>query len=336
VKNEIKAQYKINANGWNSKYDTYEMNNNRDKYRIAVIGDSFVQALEVDYDKSIAERLEEKLGSEYSQVYRFGIGGAPMSQYLHMLRNEVIKYKPALVVILMIHNDFDESYQFTPGVYTSSFLKIEIENNKITREIQPDPYSPPWYNFFRETATWRYLSFRQQVRFQFLRDIILGGSFIKDASANREGSERDKYQANIDISMLGEERISNEILTDYVFGQLKTSCRENNADILILMDGDRDSIYRNLNDSHLYRKGALSLNVIAQSMAQKHNIHFIDLHPMFAEEFSLHHKSFTFPHDGHWNAYAHDIVADLVSGYIRDHFDYTHPTAREGRTGIIK
>lgn len=79
VKDEINARYRINANGWNSRYEKYVIKNTQEKYRIAVIGDSFVEALQVDYDSSLAEQLENKLGNDSFQVYRFGISGAPMS-----------------------------------------------------------------------------------------------------------------------------------------------------------------------------------------------------------------------------------------------------------------
>ena len=38
IKNAIRANYKINANGWNSGYDRYEPKKTQGKYRIAVVG----------------------------------------------------------------------------------------------------------------------------------------------------------------------------------------------------------------------------------------------------------------------------------------------------------
>ena len=51
IKNAIRANYKINANGWNSGYDRYEPKKTKGKYRIAVVGDSYVEAFQVDYNK---------------------------------------------------------------------------------------------------------------------------------------------------------------------------------------------------------------------------------------------------------------------------------------------
>ena len=90
-KNEVRTHVKINEDGWNSEHSKYTEEKNQKK-RIAIIGDSFVEALMVDYNNSVAEQLERNL--ENTEVYRFAISGAPLSQYLHILRHEVIKYKP--------------------------------------------------------------------------------------------------------------------------------------------------------------------------------------------------------------------------------------------------
>ena len=165
-----------------------------------------ISAFQVAYNRSIAEQLESKLGNRRFQVYRFGIDGAPLSQYLHMLRHEVLQYNPDLVIVNLVHNDFDESYSFKPGVYTSAFMKLKLENDIVANELNPIPYEMPWYNWIRESATWRYLAYRQQIRFKALRNIILG-----------KNKNHRNYQANIDASMVEKKAKNNQIITDYIF-----------------------------------------------------------------------------------------------------------------------
>ncbi|MCX5687423.1 MAG: hypothetical protein NTV71_02080 [Candidatus Omnitrophica bacterium] len=50
-KGEIKARYNINKEGWNSNKEYVERKSS--KIRIAVIGDSYVEGLTVDADKSL-------------------------------------------------------------------------------------------------------------------------------------------------------------------------------------------------------------------------------------------------------------------------------------------
>ena len=306
VKDEVKASYNINANGWNSIHNQYDMHKATSKYRIAIIGNSFVQAFQVDFDKSLAEQLESRLGKERFEVIRFGIRGAPMSQYLHMLRKEVMAYQPDLVVVILGHNDFSESYQYKQGRDTSNFLKIKIENGIVSEEVQPKQFQKQWYTLIIEnSATWRYLAVRQKVRFETLRDLILGQKV-----ANEE------YQANIPVSTIDIDRVNNEIVTNYIFRKIKEYCNNYGVELLVVMDANRQAIYSNLD---LHETEVFSLHVIAKNAAQENGIHFIDLHPVFENDFAENHKMFNFEIDAHWNVYGHQVVADTVFQYIRDH-----------------
>ncbi len=307
VKNEIASQFNINRNGWNSKYDEYWVEKPDQVFRVAIIGDSYVEALQVDYDESLAEQLEDAVGNGNLQAYRFGISGAPLSQYLHILRKEALRYSPDMVVIVLVHNDFDESYLPTPGVYTKSFLKLKITCDAVCEEVRPVPYQSPWCGFLRDSATWRYLAYRQQIRFGALRNMILG----------RGKHENERYQANIDVTDLDKKRFANELVTDYIFRELREICWSNGAGLLIVMDGDRNGIYKNVDEPHSHPRGVLMLNAKVESVADKYNIDFIDLHPIFKKDFAANHKKFSFKCDGHWNRYGHQVVAETIANFIR-------------------
>jgi len=307
VKNEIKAKFKINSNGWNSGHQKYSESKDSNIYRVAIIGDSYISAFQVAYNKSVAERLEAKLASKRFQVYRFGIDGAPLSQYLHMLRREVVRYAPDLIIVNLVHNDFSESYEFKPGVYTSSFMKLKLENGIVTEEKNPTPYESPWYNWIRESATWRYFAYRQKVRFNILRNIILG----------KKSKNKHQYQANIDISLLDKNTIKNKVITNYILRSMRNICDTNKIRLLLLMNADCGSIYKRIEDTKLYETGALKLNRMVADIAQKYNIDFLDLHKVFSKNYLVNKKRFRFKYDGHWNSYAHEVVADTLSSYIR-------------------
>ena len=311
VLNEINAEYNINANGWNSIHDRYNIKRSRNKYRIVIVGDSYVEALQVNYYESLAEQLEEELGKDSFEVYRFGMSGAPMSQYLYIIRREVLAYKPDLIVVVLLHNDFVESYQTKSGVYTSSFLKLEVGDGGVIKEIKPRVLQKRWYSPIQEnSAIWKFFAYWQQFRFDFLRNLI----FEVDTIAN-------KYQANIPMSTIEVNQVSNEAITNYIFSELKKETEPLGIELLVVIDGDRLAIYDN-NDSDykkLYDSGALSLNLIAKGAAERNNIHFIDLHPVFKMDFEENRKKFSFESDNHWNVYAHKIVANTIYEYIKSY-----------------
>ena len=303
VKAEIAANYAVNSNGWNSGHSAYTRHKAPDKKRMAIIGDSYIEAFGVDYDQSVAEQLERRLDPDRFQVYRFGIGGAPMSQYLHMLRQEVTHYQPDLVIINLAHNDFVESYTSTMGLYQSYFLKLEIKNGQVVSEIPPQMYHPRWYTPIRYSAIWRYLHIRRGIRFDYLKDML----FTKQSG---------KYQANIDITNLGALKQHNTVATDYLFRNIKQTCEQNKSRLLIMMDGDRGRIYAQTDDLLDYDRGVLTLNRIAQKTAQKYAIDFIDLHPVFLKEYDQHGQRFNIEKDGHWNFLGHRTVANQIYEYL--------------------
>ncbi|MBM3932935.1 MAG: SGNH/GDSL hydrolase family protein [SAR202 cluster bacterium] len=180
VKNEIKAHYHVNADGWMSSHDDYVEVKPPGEYRVAVIGDSYIEGLHIEPDENMAELIEQRLGATKAEVYRLGISGASLAQYLHFLREEVLDYQPDLVVIFMVPNDLQESYRPAQGSYTGSYMKINIDGGEVTGEVAPKPYTDPWYAGITATsATWRYLRHREKNDFQAVKDIILGARDLR-------------------------------------------------------------------------------------------------------------------------------------------------------------
>ncbi len=306
--NEVTAHFRINKQGWNSAHPCY-VKQRSEKTRIAIIGDSYVEALQVDFDKSMAEKLEKLLGQKH-EVYRFGISGAPLSQYLHMLRQEVTCYSPDLVVVMLVHNDFDESYVFKAGTRTSSFLKLRMEQGQVKGEIAPISLKDHWYDPLQRSATWRYLAVRRGLRFQALRDMILGRDIRPSLEANIDTAHLESTATKPDPLALDRQA------TRYILNEMKNLAAAKGFRILLVMDGVRSLVE---NGSPLvldYSRGALRLNKMVRKEAAKLNIPFLDLHPVFLADYGLNAHPFAFPHDNHWNEYAHALAADALAEAI--------------------
>lgn len=100
-----------NAEGWNSTEPHYALARRAGGLRVAVIGDSYVHGSFVNVEEGFPEVIERELtrAGVAAEVLRFGMDGAPLSQYLHVLRREVRAFGPDVVLVQLIHNDFDES-----------------------------------------------------------------------------------------------------------------------------------------------------------------------------------------------------------------------------------
>lgn len=304
IGDDVAGRFRVNAQGWNSGHESYAQTPPpQGVKRIAIIGDSFVEALQVDYDASLAELLEQAGGGR-TQVYRFGVSGAPLSQYLLMARQVARTYHPDVIVLVLVHNDFIESYANVPGRYTSSFLKFRVQDGKVTEEIAPAPYRADWRDWLRQTATLRYLYYRRKLS----PETILAQLPAVPGRPSGNGA----YQANVALSPLLAERENITGVTRYALGQFRRLAEEVRFRPLVMMDGDRRAIEAGVDSAPLYREGALWLNAMAKQAAQTEGLAFIDLHGAFEADWRAHHQPLSFVSDNHWNARSHQIAAQAL------------------------
>jgi hypothetical protein len=286
IRSEIAARYRINAQGWNSPHESYAEPHPHDRERIAVIGDSYVEALQVDCDQSFAEVLQACSGAE---VYRFAISGSPLSQYLYMIEHAAVRYAPDRVVVVIVHNDFTESYQLQIGKYTRSFARLTIEDGVVT-EIPPQPHEPPRFLWARGSAIYRFMVDRMQVNVAALKQKVL----------NR--GDADGYAANVSQSSIEDEWQSIRLVTDYFFAKLSEMGTQFGFQPVVVIDGVRRAIYENV------QLEPQRLNQLCVDIGAAHGVVVIDMHDEFSALFARDGRRFEFVRDGHWNAYAHEVV----------------------------
>jgi hypothetical protein len=96
--------YSINAEGWRDVAHSFEKAVGL--FRIAVVGDSYVEALQVDLEDTFWKRLEVNLNrrGHRVEVLAFGMSGFDAAQAHEALRHHALKYHPDLVI-----------YAFVPG-----------------------------------------------------------------------------------------------------------------------------------------------------------------------------------------------------------------------------
>jgi hypothetical protein len=87
-------------------------------FRIAVLGDSFVEALQVPFEESFCHIVERQLGNcpvmagHDVEVINFGVSGYGTAQELITLRNQVWQYSPDLVLLAVTtNNDISDNSQ---------------------------------------------------------------------------------------------------------------------------------------------------------------------------------------------------------------------------------
>lgn len=82
-------------------------------YRIALLGDSMVEGLQVPIDRTFGQMLAKRLtiaGGQQVQVLNFGVSGYSTVQEYLQLKQQVLKYKPDLVVLCYNSRDVFENW----------------------------------------------------------------------------------------------------------------------------------------------------------------------------------------------------------------------------------
>lgn len=299
----------INAQGWNSTKSDYPLEKSPGRKRIAVIGDSYVHGAFVNVEEAFPAVLERMLNArgQPAEVFRFGMDGAPLSQYLHVLRREVVKYRPDVVVFPLIHNDFDESYRFLKTRYASSFMKLEEnpDDGRIT-EIAPTPFQPGLADRLRQWRTFRYVYYETGLYLhakRWVSRLYWRGSEDWDPAF---------VSSAVDIRKINDHP-KNRRIARYVLAEMKRLGEVHGFRLVFVMDAVREAIYEGRKQMD-YEVGRL--NRIARELTTELDLAYIDLQGIFQAEYDTHRKRFEYPYDWHWNVRANVIVAEAVEKLV--------------------
>jgi hypothetical protein len=288
---KLPKRWRTNNYGWNSEID-YTETAGRPQKLIAIIGDSYIEAFSVNVNEALPALIRRWAGDQ-AAVYSFGISGAPLSHYLHLARYVNQVFKPDVLVITVVHNDFDESLASVRR--KPAFLQIAQENNGF-KEIQPKPFAnSSWLRFCRTSATFRYLEINCRAARLFRKDFWTRTNFWTRKSM--------QFNANIDPQAVRQQQQPIRLATEYL---VQAFARENpDKKIIFMIDGPRRNIYR----GDLKNSNVIWLNHLLRDIVQKHHLEFIDLTIPFSDHYHNQQEGLNSHADWHWNEVAHQVAA---------------------------
>lgn len=284
---EVKVHWRTNNFGWNSLIDYSRRP--IDKPLIAVVGDSFIRALQVDVGKDVSSLLRESMQPNY-EVYSFGHDGAPLSQYLHVSRYVEKYFDPDILVFLLIHNDFDVSVANL--VSKPYFLQLKVNDDGV-EEIQPQ--GRPLYQFLTYSATFRYL-------YSNLKLASIYFNLIQDTK---------DFNANVNVNFIDGHRDTIRQGAEYVLTTLKSEYSSKR--LIFMMNAPLSDIH----DNQLVSSNVIWINQMVAQLCEIHELECIDLTQAFARDYAQNKVAFNFPMDNHWNAHAHALAAKVLEDYLR-------------------
>jgi len=114
--------YKINENGFNSIRSQISSSEN---FKLALIGDSYIEGFHQDYNNSLGRMIETELDSV--EVYEYGCGGYDLADQFHMINAYKDKFAELdlIVVYMKYENDLERS------IYTTNQIRLNKMNNVV-------------------------------------------------------------------------------------------------------------------------------------------------------------------------------------------------------------
>ncbi len=290
----------VNRGRTNNAGYVSEIDYDRDDRRplLAVIGDSYVEALMVPWRQTVQARLAE--AAPDARVYAFAASGAPLSQYLVFAAAAVQDFGATHLVIVVVGNDFDESvstYKHGPGFHL--FVPRGDGALELTRfDLVPSTLR----QLVQRSALARYVIFNLQGNLAAarLRDMLLG-------TARASG-----YVGNVPAAASPERLRLSEAAIDRFLDLLPRMTGLAPDRVLLVLDGRRPELYTA--DGLAATEGSyfalMRRGLIERASASGFGV--IDLEPVFAAEHRRTGLRFEFEADAHWSGEGHRVAAEAV------------------------
>jgi hypothetical protein len=280
-----------------------------DVFRILLLGDSFMEALQVPFDSALASRLERALPATKGkrvEVINGGISGWGTDDQLRYLTRYGLTYQPDLIVVAMtLHNDIADNLRQSWHTVQNGTL---IEKPVV-------PISKWNYRKLRLKA---YIATRFQL-YQLWRRVQHGGE-IRRAGAALNTHVLDLFRDSTPGDIARGFDLTNRLLS-----ALQDTARVSGSKVALVLLPIRyqlaDSTFAQFARAAEVPDSALQLDKPQRAMgeiATRLQIPVIDLLPVFRQRMAESDASLYVEWDGHWNSAGHRLAAEAVAeGLLR-------------------
>jgi lysophospholipase L1-like esterase len=306
-------------------------NKSKNNADIVLLGDSFVEALQVPDGLTVAERLEALLGQS---VMNAGVSGYATTHELLAWRERLARLKPKLLVLFVyLGNDISgnscELSQTLPpcgkvGPNGVTFFQPAAPEEAAAVGV---PSSEDNASFDQKSGlqAWRQIARRNLALYALAHDfrVVLQG--LTNEILGRVDSRWGLYKTSVPDAWRDAWRI-----TEVALGQLRAETHAQGTRLVLvaipefaalapdpkpLVRFGSGSAYPNDFDASLPSRRLLEI-------AKRLDIPALDLLPVitaYRDRFALPSPYVSYRCDGHWNPLGHALAADAVANFLVDH-----------------
>jgi hypothetical protein len=280
---------------------------------MAVIGDSFVEALLVPYRETIQGRLAQSLvGRE--RVYSFGMSRSALAQYLAYARFSADTFRSQRMVFVIVANDFDESHIEYDSAPWEGRLHYFAGDPKSDFTVLRKDYVPNfWRNLASYSALSRYLLFNVH-----LPDVVrsIRSTLTKAVPAYTAGPQPTapppRYVGNTLADPSTRRVLISKKSVDTFFKLLPDYSHLDKSKLLFVVDSIRPNIYDPVARQELPRSFVGIMRAYFLEQCRARGIEAIDMDETILQQHLLNGRRFEFATDNHWNGVGHGAAFHQV------------------------
>jgi len=258
---------------------------------LAVIGDSLVEAQQVDAGKSAGELLDAALGGK-GRVYNLGMSGAPLSQYLVYAQYARQTFGADAMAFVVAPNDFDES-----------LLKYKRDRR---------------FHYFADDGTLRRLDYQ----LSDTRKILRQSAVLRFVMYNLEAGQRLEalwksmrgQLASVETGEALERRLADSRrAVDYFLDQLPAKSGLGRESIVFVVDPLRPAVYDEETRAQAEQSYYGRMTRYFAQAAAARGYEVIELARVFLPRHRRDGSRFEVgPSDSHWSPLGHRVVAGEI------------------------
>ena len=306
----------------------------KDVFRIAVIGDSYMNGCHVGLGNRMTDIIEKEFKGRV-EVLNFGISSVGTVQELYIYRSKVRQFKPDLVILgFLTGNDVRNNSRKLESSTGYGYLK-----NAPYCEKKPDgrfEYFPARPGVGTNKIS--YILRRYSYLYRFLRTKAMPAiiSYLKDIRKKetdfRVGVWPRWYMdyGVYESEVMGDWQEAWDI-TEHTVLKFRQEVEADNSRFLLLILVDPLQVFEDVNMTVKKEAGFLppkgfSVDYPSERLvrfASKNGMDCLNLGPVFKryiKENDLKEPYFSFRNDGHWNRLGNKVAADALKEYLIDRY----------------
>lgn len=310
---------RINSYGWRDKEWSLQKPNKI--YRIAVLGDSFVEAFHVESDRTFLALTEYQLNGNQDikvELMNFGRSGCTQTEELLVLKNDVMPFSPDMVIVFFYPiNDIKDINRETTTDLTRPFYHISESRELMldTSFVEMREFRIKCFvNWFKQHSVLisllceRYNSYKIQMRFR-----------AKNTSNSTRGEALPKKLEDY-LSLCTDEPdatfLGNYQLNKRLIKAIAENCKEKGI-CFMLVTINNNAYIPKVEKQYKLIDSTFDTNFFEDDLgnyAKSISIEYLGLQRIFRQSFE---KTGIPLHWDHWNYEGHKLVAYSLANKLR-------------------